>query len=152
MRNKPEWIQPRDVCKLIDRMGIVVGLQPELIDAISREVAMSRSKVAQKVYHIGQKFICPAFRKTQKLAPDSENHACFTLVNPKITFRSELRTLSEMSDEELMLDVEALRICDAAFRNGKLASRYEIKVCSSELLDAIFEECNVELADRIPLL
>ena len=113
---------------------------------------MSRSKIAQKVYHIGQKFTSSAFSRTQKLAPNSENHACFTLVNPKITFRTELRTLSEMSNEELMLDVEALRICDAAFRNGKLASRYELKVCSSELLDAIFEECNVEIEDRIPLM
>ena len=57
-----------------------------------------------------------------------------------------------MSDEEMMLEVEALRICDAAFRNSKLASRYELKICSSELLDAIFEECNVELQHRIPLM
>ena len=60
--------------------------------------------------------------------------------------------MSEMSDEELMLEVETLRICDAAFCNSKLASRYEIKVSSSELLDALFEECNVNLEDRIPLL
>lgn len=125
-------------------MGVVVGLQPEIIDAISREIAMTRSKVPQKMYHIGQKFTTTAFSRTQKLAPNSENHACFTLVNPKIKSpRSELETLSEMSDEEMMLEVEALRICDAAFRNSKLASRYELKVCSSELLDAIFEECNV---------
>ena len=90
IRNNPEVIQPRDVCKLIDRMGVVVGLQPELIDAISREVAMTRSKTMQKMYHIGQKFTTTAFRKTQKLAPNSENHACFTLVNPKIKPRSEL--------------------------------------------------------------
>lgn len=29
-----------------------------------------------------------------------------------------------MSDEELMLEVETLRMCDATFRNSKLASRY----------------------------
>ena len=52
----------------------------------------------------------------------------------------------------MMLEVEVLRICDAAFRNSKLASRYEIRVSSSELLDAIFEECKVELEDMIPLL
>ena len=51
-----------------------------------------------------------------------------------------------------MLEVEMLRVCDTAFKNSKLAQRYELKVSSSELLDAIFEECNVELADRIPLL
>ena len=57
-----------------------------------------------------------------------------------------------MSEEEIMLEVEVLRICDAAFRNSKLAQRYEIKVSSSELLDAMFEECQVPLEDRIPLL
>ena len=57
-----------------------------------------------------------------------------------------------MGDEELMLEVEILRICDQAFRNSKLSQRYEMKVSSSELLDALFEECSVDLADRIPLL
>lgn len=57
-----------------------------------------------------------------------------------------------MSMEEHMLEVEMIRICDLAFRRSKLSSRYEIRVSSSELLDALFEECNVDLADRIPLL
>ena len=73
-------------------------------------------------------------------------------MSPTVKPRSEIETLSEMSDEEMMLEVEVLRICDAAFRNSKLASRYETRVSSSELLDAIFEECKVELEDMIPLL
>ena len=71
-------------------MGVVVGLQPELIDAISRDIAMNRSKLTQKMYHIGQKFTCAAFKETRKLAPDSVNHACFTLVSPRVQPRSEL--------------------------------------------------------------
>ena len=46
-----------------------------------------------------------------------------------------------MSDDELMLEVDLLRICDTAFRESRLAQRYEIRVSSSELLDALFEEC-----------
>ena len=46
-----------------------------------------------------------------------------------------------MSEDELMLEVDLLRICDTAFRDSKLAQRYEINVSSSELLDALFEEC-----------
>lgn len=51
-----------------------------------------------------------------------------------------------------MLEVEVLRVCDAAFRNSRLAHRYEIKVGSSELLDAIFEECDVPLEERLPIM
>ena len=68
------------------------------------------------MYHIGQKFTSSAFSKIpierRKLAPNCENHACFTLVSPKIKPRSEIETLGEISDEELMLEVEALRILD----------------------------------------
>ena len=46
-----------------------------------------------------------------------------------------------MSEDELMLEVDLLRICDTAFRDSKLDHRYEINVSSSELLDALFEEC-----------
>jgi len=103
---------------------------------------MTRSKkTAQKLYHIGQKFT--TFKRSQKLAPCEELHACFTLINPKVQRRSEVQSLSQMSDEELMMEVEVLRVCDAAFRNSRLAQRYEIRVGSSELLDAIFEECQV---------
>ena len=62
-------------------------------------------------------------------------------MNPKIAQRGEIQTLSEMSEDELMLEVDLLRICDTAFRDSKLAHRYEINVSSSELLDALFEEC-----------
>ena len=110
----------------------------------------------QKMYHIGKTYSSSIFSKVAverlKIAPKSENHACFALTSPCNKPRSEIQTLSQMSDEELMLEVEMLRVCDAAFKNSKLAQRYELKVSSSELLDAIFEECNVELADRIPLL
>lgn len=57
-----------------------------------------------------------------------------------------------MSMEEHMLEVEMIRIVDLALKRSKLASKYEIRVSSSELLDALFEECNVDLADRIPLM
>jgi len=42
--------------KLIDERGIVVGLQPEIIDAISRELAQKRLKQMQKVFYIGEKY------------------------------------------------------------------------------------------------
>ena len=111
----------------------------------------------QKMYHIGQTHISSAFAKLpfekRKLAPKSENHACFALVSPiNLAKRKEIEPLSHMSEEELMHEVDALHICDEAFRNSKLASRYKIKVSSSELLDALFEECTVDLADRMPLL
>ena len=66
--------------------------------------------------------------------------------------RSEIEALCQMSEEELMLEVDTIQMCDSAFRTSKIASRYKIKVSSSELLDALFEECSVDLPDRIPLL
>ena len=39
IRNMPDLLQPMNACKLVDQRGVVVGLQPQLIDAISREVA-----------------------------------------------------------------------------------------------------------------
>ena len=110
----------------------------------------------QKMYNIGQTHISSAFAKSlfekRKLAPKSENHACFVLVSPNTSKRSEIETLSMMSEEELMLEVELLRVCDEAFRKSKLAQKYKIRVSSSELIDALFEECTVDLVDRIPLL
>ena len=57
-----------------------------------------------------------------------------------------------MSQEELMLEVELIRNLDSYFRKSKLTHRYELRLSSSELLDALFEECNVDLADRLHLL
>lgn len=110
------------------------------------------------MYHVGPTYVSNAFAKItvmqQKrcLAPNGETHACMALVNPNYKARTELQTLSQMSEEELIMEVELIRILDAAFRNGKLASRYEVRVSSSELLDALFEECNVDLESRIPLM
>lgn len=50
-----------------------------------------------------------------------------------------------------MQEVEVLRICESAFLKW-FGSRFELRVSSSEVLDAIFEECQVTLADRIPLI
>ena len=152
-----DLIQPVNICKLVDERGVVVGLQPELIDAISRQIAIQKSKVLHKIHSICPIYTSSVFQKMaverRKLAPKGENHACFTIVSPNTREkRNEIQTLSEMGDEELMLEVEILRICDQAFRNSKLSQRYEMKVSSSELLDALFEECSVDLADRIPLL
>ena len=56
-----------------------------------------------------------------------------------------------MPVEEHMLEVDLLRLADQAFRTSKVAN-YELRVSSSELLDAIFEECKISLVDRIRLL
>lgn len=56
-----------------------------------------------------------------------------------------------MPFEEHMLEVDLLRLTDQAFRSSKVAN-YELRVSSSELLDAIFEECKISLVDRIRLL
>lgn len=102
------------------------------------------------MYYIG-----PTFTKEPskfKLAPKSENKACFALVSPVPEKQSEVETLSQMSIEEHMLEVEMIRVCDLAFKRSKLSSKYEIRISSSELLDALLEECNIDVADRIPLL
>ena len=65
--------------------------------------------------------------------------------------RSETQNLCEMGQQELMQEVEVLRLCEAAFLKW-FANRFELRVSSSEVLDAIFEECQVSLADRIPLV
>ena len=57
-----------------------------------------------------------------------------------------------MSQEELLLEVELIRTIDSYFTQSRLSNRYEIRISSSELLDAIFDECSVDLADRIQLL
>ena len=51
-----------------------------------------------------------------------------------------------------MLEVDFLRICDQAFKQQSLINDYQLKVSSSELLDAICEECNIDLADRVHIL
>ena len=56
-----------------------------------------------------------------------------------------------MSQQELMQEVEILRLCESAFL-AWFGSRFELRVSSSEILDAIFEECQVSLADRVPLV
>ena len=166
IKNMRDLLQPLDTFKLVDERGVVVGLQPVMIDAFARQIASIRAKTMQKMYHIGQTHISSAFAKIpfekRKLAPKSENHACFALVSAPSFFnakaktgcnrRSEIEPLCQMGEEELMFEVDTVRMCDAAFRNSKLASRYRVRVSSSELLDAIFEECTVDLADRIPLL
>lgn len=159
-----DLIQPSDLFKLIDERGFVLGLQPLLIDAFSRMIAAQKSKLMQKMYHIGQTYSSSAFAKhpflNRKIAPQSENHACFVLVSHNLpstpsatnsrSRRSQIEAVCKMSEEELMLEVDALRVCDAAFRGSNL--KYVIKVSSSELIDALFEECQVDLPDRIPLL
>ena len=60
-------------------------------------------------------------------------------------------TISQMSQVDLMLDVEALRVCELGCRKW-FKGKFELRVSSSEILDSIFEECLVELADRLPLL
>ena len=87
-----------------------------------------------------------------KLAPKGENNACFALVCPNLQKRHETHTLSEMGDAELMLEVDILRICDQFFRNSKLSQKYELRVSSSELIDAIFAECEIDKVDHVHLL
>ena len=56
---------------------MVVGLQPNLIDAISHKIADSKTKLMQKMYHIGKTYSSSIFSKVAverlKLAPKSEN-------------------------------------------------------------------------------
>mmetsp|Transcript_10996 Transcript_10996/g.14870 ORF Transcript_10996/g.14870 Transcript_10996/m.14870 type:complete len:100 (-) Transcript_10996:1601-1900(-) len=91
-------------------------------------------------------------RTRKRLAPKGETHACFVMVDPRAERRSWVETLGQMPEEELMLEVDLIRTVDTFFRHSKLEHRYEIRVSSSELVDAIFDECNVDLADRLPLL
>ena len=51
-----------------------------------------------------------------------------------------------------MVEVDLIRTIDSYFSQSKLAHRYEVRLSSSELLDALFDECNVDLADRLPLM
>ena len=50
-----------------------------------------------------------------------------------------------------MQDVEVLRVCEISCRK-QFQGRFELRISSSEILDAIFEECLVELADRVPVM
>ena len=73
IRNFPELLQPKDISKFVDERGVVVGLQPELIDAISHKIADSKSKLMQKMYHIGKTYSSSIFSKVAverlRLAP-----------------------------------------------------------------------------------
>jgi len=51
-----------------------------------------------------------------------------------------------------MVEVDFVRTLDSYFRTSKLEHKYEVRLSSSELLDALLDECNVDLADRLPLL
>ena len=76
------------------------------------------------MFHIGQTFTASAFSESQiermRLAPKSNTTACFAIVSPTLKARTELQTLSEMSMEELMMEVDFLRISDQAFRQSLL--------------------------------
>jgi len=158
VRRLPELTDIKSACKLFDQRGIVVGLQPELIDAFSLYVAQNKFKLLQKMYHVGQTYVSNTFAKIRVaqerlcLAPQGQTQVCFALVNPNFKSRSELASLSEMSEVEFMMEIELLRTLDAAFSHTKLASKYEVRVSSSELLDTLFEECNVNLESRVPLM
>ena len=80
------------------------------------------------MYYIGQTYASSAFAKLpadrKKLAPKSENRACFVLVNPNYNVlkpRTEIDSLFKMSDEELMLEVDLIRMLNESFKDGKLA-------------------------------
>ena len=51
--------------------------------------------------------------------------------------------LKSMSVSDLMHEVEILRICASNFRHWwqGSATKFELRVSSSELVDALFEEC-----------
>ena len=74
------------MARFIDERGVVVGLQPELIDAIARHVAHAKQRTTQKVYCIGQTFQPSANQAIQyekmKLAPKGTTNACIALLNP----------------------------------------------------------------------
>lgn len=91
-------------------------------------------------------------RERKRLAPKGVTQACLAIINPNLKSRKQTQTLSEMSQEELLLEVELIRTIDSYFTQSRLSNRYEIRISSSELLDAIFDECSVDLADRIQLL
>ena len=57
-----------------------------------------------------------------------------------------------MDAYELMTEVEVLRMTDQAFRSSGIHSRYELRVSSTELIDALFEECDVHLSNRVSVL
>lgn len=44
-----------------------------------------------------------------------------------------------------------LRVCERACAQH-FQGRFELRISSTEILDALFEECQVELADRLPLM
>ena len=48
-----------------------------------------------------------------------------------------------MSDAELMQEVEMLRMAEHSLRKMLLNFKFELRVGSSEVLDAILEECGV---------
>ena len=50
-----------------------------------------------------------------------------------------------------MQEIEVLRLTEATFLKW-FSNRFVIVISSTEVLDAILEECNVSIADRIPLL
>ena len=69
------------------------------------------------------------------MGPQSQVEACYAIV---------------AQIPNIMNEVECIRICDEAL--AKQFTQYKIRLSSSEILECIFEECGVELADRIPIL
>lgn len=116
LRDIPDLLQPKHISKLIDEKGVVVGLISEQIEAISRVIAYNKSDLIQKVYHIGQTYKESASTKNQfermRPAPKGSTTACFALVNPNLKARSEIQSLAFMSNEELMLEVDLLRLTE----------------------------------------
>ena len=145
--------------KVIDESGIVLALQPDLISGLARKVAGRQPAVLQKVYQMGQTFRvrgadCAGGTKVKMgFGPRSRYEATLCIVQQQKAddLRGETQTLCQMGQQELMQEVEILRLCESAFLKW-FSTRFELRVSSSEVLDAIFEECQVSLADRIPLV
>ena len=74
------------------------------------------------------------------------------IVNRVQTPRSEINPLYCMDVKQLMTEVDLLQLSVNAIQNLLPKVKYELRVNSTEMLDAIFEECGIELVDRVPLL
>jgi len=74
------------------------------------------------VYHIGQTYKESASAKNQfermRPAPKGSTTACFAVVSPNLKARSEIKPLASISHEELMLEVDLLRMTEQAFRSS----------------------------------
>lgn len=129
-------------CRLIDETGLTMEMQRDLVNPVARRIGQQKLQIFQKMFLVSHthklyQTVEKGIKKYRRgMAPQSLLEACYSLVAPLTP--------------SLMHEADCIRVCDEAL--SQYFTHYKIRLASSELLECIFEECQIDIADRLPQL